>query len=148
LRQKENHNNNGMDMSIICLRRLSSDETHVTFAGAKHTMYYTDVEKKGEIFELKGTRKAIGGIQNDNTVFENHTLTLKKGSWIYTGTDGLPDQNNAKRKRFGEKRIKEIILQHNHESAKAQKIMLEQALHTHMEETEQRDDILWIGFQL
>ncbi len=148
LSQKENQNNNGMDMSVICLESMSKDEILVTFAGAKQTIYYTDTENKAQIFELKGTRKAIGGIQNESISFENQTITLKKGSWIYTGTDGLPDQNNVQRKRLGEKRLKELILQYHHQPAEIQKEAFEQALYAHMSQTEQRDDILWVGFRL
>ncbi len=146
LRQKENNNNNGMDMSIICLEKLPTNETLLTFSGAKHTIYC--IESEGKITELKGTRKAIGGHQNQAIDFENHTLVLQKGSWVYTGSDGLPDQNNVKRKRFGEQRIKELILQNYQTSIETQKTAIQQALQTHMANTEQRDDILWIGFQV
>jgi serine phosphatase RsbU (regulator of sigma subunit) len=148
LRQKENKNNNGMDMSIVCLEHTSPTETRLTFAGAKHSIYYIEAGKENEIFELKGTRKAIGGQQNEETHFENKIITLSKGSWVYTGSDGLPDQNNTKRKRFGEQRIKEILIAQHTQPAPIQKEALEQALEAHMSETEQRDDILWIGFEI
>lgn len=148
LRQEDNNNHNGMDMSIICIEKPHEAVSRVTFAGAKQTLYYTLPEKAGEIFELKGTRKAIGGLQRASIRFENHEVELPKGSWIYTGSDGFADQNDEKRKKFSEKRIKDIIAQHQHETAETQKAVLEQELHEHMQNTEQRDDILWIGFQL
>ncbi len=148
LRQKETGNNNGMDMSIICMEKTNNKPIKITFSGAKHSLYYITPENKENIQEIKGTRKAIGGEQNENTVFENTVIDLPKNSWVYVGTDGLTDQNNVCRKKFGDKALKQILLDNNHLSAQNQKKLLEKALDLHSHQTEQRDDILFIGFQI
>ncbi len=146
LRQKETHNNSGMDMSLVCIER---EETYsqLTFAGAKQSLYFI-YDEKGTIEELKGDRKAIGGEQNQEKFFTNHNIQLKKGTWIYMGSDGLYDQNNPKRKRLGEKLLKEILLRNHHFPPLKQRQLLENALNEHQQNAEQRDDILWIGVKL
>jgi len=44
--------------------------------------------------------------------------------------------------------LKTLLLDNHYLSAKEQKQLLEQALTAHKEDAEQRDDILWIGFEV
>ena len=144
LKQKYTHNNNGMDAVVISLEKRGSQEKLI-FAGAKNNIL---LWTNNEIKELKGTRKSIGGIQNEEIQFENQESILQKGDLIYLGSDGLEDQNNSKRKKFGRNRIKSIIQENHHLSLSEQKQKFEQALGQHIEGTLQRDDILWMGVRL
>jgi serine phosphatase RsbU (regulator of sigma subunit) len=93
-------------------------------------------------------RKAIGGIQNEVTVFQNQTIELPAGSLIYMGSDGYIDQNNEKRARLGEKKLKELLNQNQNQPLSDQKQLLETELANQMLNTSQRDDILLLGFRL
>jgi serine phosphatase RsbU (regulator of sigma subunit) len=64
------------------------------------------------------------------------------------GSDGLPDQNNRSRKRLGENRLVELLEQMRKLTFEAQKQNIETVLNEHMEGTSQRDDMLWVGFEV
>lgn len=146
LRQKDIQNNNGMDMSLVCIEKKGGNN-FLSFAGAKQSLYFIS-DEKNIIEELKGDRKAIGGEQNDKKQFTSQSIELKKGTWIYIGSDGLYDQNDVRRKRLGEKRLKETLLCNYHLTPLQQKQQIEKILDEHQKDTEQRDDILWIGVRI
>ena len=58
------------------------------------------------------------------------------------------DQNNIKRVRFGRNNFHQILSKNLHLPFANQQMALEKALNAHMKGTEQRDDILCIGFKL
>ena len=144
LKQKETNNNSGMDAVVITLED-SQDQKLLSFSGAKNNLYYFS---DGDLHELKGTRKSIGGIQNESTQFEEHKVSIYPGDMIYLGTDGLEDQNNMKRKKFGKKRLKQLLSSLANLPVSEQKNHIEEALRHHMSGVEQRDDILWIGLKV
>lgn len=143
LRQKETGNNNGMD-AVALSYEIQPEAISLTFAGAKNNLRYT-LPESPEIQVIKGTRKAIGGQQNEEIDFENHLLQLPRGSTIYVGSDGYEDQNNVKRRRFGSRKLTALLEEHNKEPLTTQKNVLEEALKQHMQGTLQRDDILLMG---
>lgn len=144
LKQSYSENNYGMDISIISLEE-QVNQYKLIFAGAKNNLL---IWTKNGLKELKGSRKAIGGIQNKNKKFENKEIILEQGDLIYLGSDGLEDQNNIKRKKFGKNRIKEIINKVHDLPLKEQQKRFDLALAKHMQDTNQRDDILWMGIKL
>lgn len=147
LKQAKTGNNNGMDIALLSIERLENDNTKIAFCGAKRPLYYIENGQK-ELKELKETRKSIGGIQNKDRKFETQEIVLSKNSLIYLGSDGLEDQNNLKRKKFGVKRIKGILEENAQLSLSQQKEVIENALKNHMKDTLQRDDILWMGIRM
>ena len=149
LNQKHAQNNNGMDIGILVMEQGNNTNLQFTYAGAKRPLYFIDSEKQElDIQEIKGARKAIGGIQNDSVKFENHKFELAKNSFIYLSSDGLTDQNNIKRKRLGKKAVFKVLKDTHHKSLSIQKKALLSLLDQHMEGTEQRDDILWLGVKV
>jgi serine phosphatase RsbU (regulator of sigma subunit) len=75
-------------------------------------------------------------------------LTLPKGALLYLGSDGLVDQNNPQQKKFGMERLEVFLASHAALPMALQKRELAQALDEHMQDIEQRDDILWMGVRL
>lgn len=146
LRQEETNNHSGMDAVVISLKQKAEDYK-LTFSGAKNELWYFTPDND-EIKILKGTRKSIGGYQNTNKAFENTVVTLPKNSLLYTGSDGLQDQNNEKRISFGKERLKHLIIGIKDLNLREQKDQIEQTLNNYMQNTEQRDDILCIGFRV
>ena len=147
LRQEETGNNNGMDIVVLRLDDLGEQQTKVTFSGAKNPLFYIE-SGQTEIKTLQGDRRSIGGDQNENTPFTNQEVVLTKGSLLYLGSDGLVDQNNLKRKRFGSKKLIRILQGSCEQDLAQQKASMIQALEEHMAETTQRDDILYIGMKI
>ena len=147
LKQDSTKNNNGMDMSVLVMEDYGKGLTLGRYAGAKTSMFFK-YPKDTEVIEVKGNRRAIGGIQNLSTPFETREIIFSPGTQIYMGSDGYVDQNNKKRKRFGEKSLKKLLAHLSQSPLNKQKEMLEAKLNEHMYGTQQRDDILLIGFKI
>ncbi|WP_299464519.1 7TM diverse intracellular signaling domain-containing protein [uncultured Microscilla sp.] len=147
LRQKISNDRNGMDIGLCLIENVDNTRSLLTFAGAKRPLYYWHAQKGG-IVELKGTPKAIGGIQRQDISFANQYLHLPAGSIIYLSSDGYVDQNNPQRKKLGKRRFIELLQSCIHLSLSTQCILFEEELLSHMQESEQRDDILMVGIQM
>jgi serine phosphatase RsbU (regulator of sigma subunit) len=137
-----------MDAAIVVLEKLPDGNTHINYAGARRPLYYASANNELKIEQIKGSRKSIGGHQNKEVLFENHTLSLPSNSVIYLGSDGLADQNNKQRKKFGAKKLESLLQEIVSLSLEEQKTRIEKALDDHMLGTSQRDDILWMGIRL
>ena len=148
LSQKYNNVNNGMDAIVVSISPSEQTDFAIQFAGAKNSIYYTNYLNKKEVIEIKGTRRGIGGYQNEAISFENHKFSLPKGSRLYLGSDGFIDQNNFKRKKFGVARFKQLITTLDQVTIENQKEVFEKALNQHSIDTLQRDDILLFGIEL
>ncbi len=146
LKQDTTDNTDGMD---VCLISLTKDNSHcLHFSGAKRPLYYY-IEKDKEWKEIKGDRKGIGGrSKKQDEPFTDHELCLKNGDRIFLSSDGIVDQNNQERKRFGSKKIKEILQKNASLEIEEQVGELERALLAYMNQTEQRDDITFIGAKI
>jgi len=146
LHQEQTGNNNGMDAVVLHLS-TEGETINATFCGAKNSLYYLlpDTEK---VLKLAGDRKGVGGLQNERIQFQNQSLSLPKGSMLYFGSDGLEDQNNEQRKRVGETKLMALLSEMSTLSIEAQKVFLENFLAMYMQNTKQRDDILWMGVRL
>ena len=113
-------------------------------------MYYFD-QKTQAIETVKGSKKAIGGVimgrlkQKENVQFENSVLTLNDGDILYLTTDGLVDQANPNRKKFGTTYLLEWLTNHAKLPLEEQRELLTKALQDHQQTAEQRDDITFIG---
>ncbi len=147
LRQEDTHNNFGMDMALLSWRQVDDESFKITFCGAKNDLYYISSQDNA-LKKLKGDRRAIGGEQNESIPFTDQELHLPKGSMVYLGTDGLEDQNDPKRKRFGRKSLEDLLISHHQKPLHEQQEILEEALDKHKLGSPQRDDILWMGFRL
>ena len=137
----------GMDLAVFTLQPHTPTEAQLTFAGAKINLYYIHFPYR-EFKSLAGSRKPIGGESFDHLSFQNQKVILSKGAMVYVGSDGLADQNNHRRRRFGTKLLYELLKENAHLSAAKQQEILEEALEIHMHKSEQRDDILWLGMRL
>jgi serine phosphatase RsbU (regulator of sigma subunit) len=154
LRQAETGNMSGMDIGVAVLEPTTENNTQVTenqtlihFAGAKRPLYYVK-SSKTEVEKLNGTRKSIGGISEEKSHFINEQVILPQNSVIYLGSDGYTDQNDVKRAKFSEKRFLSLLSTIQSQTLAEQKQSLEQALDAHMQNTEQRDDILVVGIRV
>ncbi len=147
LRQAEANSGDGMVISMASIEKKPDNMFNITFAAAKQNIYY--IEEDGEMKTIKGDRKSIGGWQRESyRTFSDQTIQLKKGTKIYFTTDGILDNPNPRRKRFGEKYLKHIIMENYNLPFDTQKQILAERLAAHQQDADQRDDITVIGIQL
>jgi serine phosphatase RsbU (regulator of sigma subunit)/ligand-binding sensor domain-containing protein len=147
LHQEEEANKDGMDVCLVCFEApLRQDTAKISFAGAKRNLYITKPD--GQVRELKGSRKLIGGLSSGHHRFETHQTILTKGDCIYLTTDGYVDQNNNKRESFTTYRFKELISKIQAKPCAEQKMILDNTLAEHQGQEEQRDDITIIGIKI
>jgi phosphate/phosphite/phosphonate ABC transporter binding protein len=147
LQQEESHNNYGMDLLVISMEKQDENHTKIIFSGAKTDLMYLPANEK-KIQFLYGDRRSIGGEQNVKIAFTNQEIVLERGSLVYVGSDGLVDQNDVKRKRFGTHNLTRHLEQYAHLELHQQKSMLQKTLSLCMSGTVQRDDIMWMGFKV
>jgi serine phosphatase RsbU (regulator of sigma subunit) len=138
--EEEKKITDGMDLSIIAV-----GEDEITWAGAKHHLWYIQA---GELQEIRGSKFPIGGTLYKTKVFEQHTLTYQQGTVFYMHTDGYIDQMNAERQRYMSKRLKTFLQEIYTHDLETQKTLLLQNLQTWQGEENQLDDILVAGIRL
>ena len=144
LRQKETDNSDGMDMCFISIELKTNK---ITFSGAKRPLFFYNTKTK-ELNEIKGNRISIGGVRKTTEVFNNHIIQAETGDIFYLSSDGLTDQNNLERKRFGSSKLKEIIINNISLPMQQQKEIIEDELNNFQKDEEQRDDITLIGIKI
>ncbi len=144
LRQETTDNNDGMDMAV-CVLEKDGDSYHITYSGAKSDLYYFS-NKDNDITILSSERRSIGGTKQKrgNIMFTDKDFYLYKDDIMWLATDGIIDQNNSERKRFGTPRFIELLKNIKNLPLKEQKRLIEEALEKYQGEEEQRDDItIW-----
>ncbi len=136
----------GMDVAIC---RVNYEKGVVSFSGAHRPLIVLDGD---ELTEVKGSRRAIGGMPKGKkpfAPFENHTMPLKKGTRYFIYSDGLPDQlNHDDSAKFNNKRIKEIIYENRHQDMRSIINEMDKAFLKFKDGATQLDDVLLIGFEI
>jgi serine phosphatase RsbU (regulator of sigma subunit) len=137
----------GMDIALCSIPTKINKQEEITikFAGANRPIWIVKNNTK-ELIEYKATKHAIGGLTEDNQIFDQHEITLNKGDVFYLFSDGFADQfGGVNKKKLMTKKFKEILVEISAMEIKAQ----QKYLHDFMEEwkgdVEQIDDILVIG---
>ncbi len=146
LNQRRSDNNDGMDVCLVKVDKQEQSQYQVTFAGAKRPLFYYKRET-GKVQMIKGDRKPIGGkrAMQSPVEFKNKYLTLSANDIIYLTTDGMIDQNNPKRKRFGTPRFLDLLNEVKDFDLEKQQDYIEKTLRDFMADQPQRDDITIMG---
>ncbi len=145
LKQRETDNCNGLDITIVKIKRHDTT-ADLTIAGAKSYFAYYQNDTQTTTL-VKGTRKSIGGIESSLN-FEDRELSLAQGDRIYLSSDGFIYQNNPDRKCFGSQRFTEIINQSANSPISEQKEIIENKLAQWQQDQPQRDDICVVALQM
>ncbi len=135
----------GMDIAVTAFDRKNGT---LTFAGANRPCWFIGADNTMQ--ELKGTKHAIGGLQNDAApVFENHALPATQVKAVYLTSDGYADQFGGENgKKFMTKNLKALLERHSHENAQTQLMVLANNLDAWKMNREQVDDVCVIGIRL
>lgn len=147
LRQSETDNNDGMDVAFCRIENTGGSYT-ITYSGARRPLYYKT--NGNPIDYLKGDRKSIGGYKaaRQKNKFTEKTLNLSSGDKMYMFSDGITDQNNNERKKYGRQRLEELIENSQSEQMKEQEEKIRNDFKSFMGVEDQRDDITLIGIKL
>jgi serine phosphatase RsbU (regulator of sigma subunit) len=139
----------GMD-AVICIFNLEKNIVEYCAANNPIIILEPNENNSFDLIELKPDKMPVG-ISHDNT-YKPFTLgktDLKKGSLIYTFTDGYVDQfGGPKGKKFMNKQLRELLLTIANLSMSDQKEKLETVIENWRGNTEQTDDILIIGIRV
>jgi len=148
LRQNETENADGMDVCLICFEDIRK-KNKVIFTGAKRPLIVFR-NQTSTIEEIKGDRLSIGGSKNENrdAEFTNNQIDLNDGDMLFLSSDGITDQNNPERKRYGSQRLNDLIIKIVHDPLTQQKERIETDLKSFQQDAEQRDDITLIGIKI
>ncbi|MES2593211.1 MAG: tetratricopeptide repeat protein [Bacteroidota bacterium] len=135
----------GMDIALCA---IDVENRIVKYAGANRPIW---IVRKGqnEVDEIKATKKAIGGLTEDNEYFDSHELKLQQGDTFYICTDGYADQfGKLTGKKLMTKKLKEVIIEIQNKPMKEQELYLDNFVENWKAGAEQVDDILIIGIQM
>jgi serine phosphatase RsbU (regulator of sigma subunit) len=135
----------GMD---IALCSVNTENRILSYAGANRPLW---IIRKGQtvVEEIKATKKAIGGLTDDNQHFETHELQLQQGDTFYLFSDGYADLFSGKSgKKLTTKKLRQVLIEIQHNTMPEQKEYLDNYAESWKAEAEQIDDILIIGIRL
>jgi serine phosphatase RsbU (regulator of sigma subunit) len=118
----------------------------VHFAGAGGSLLHG---RPGQpVARLRGSRRAIGGTWAWQEAFRQETFLVPRGGVIYLGSDGIGDQGDAARKKFGTPRLLALLSEMDGLPMAEQGRRVADALDAFQGEAEQRDDITLLGIRL
>ncbi|MBA3662678.1 MAG: SpoIIE family protein phosphatase [Bacteroidetes bacterium] len=145
--KSEKNVKDGMDISLVSIKRSKNSALEITWAGANNPVY---ILSGGSIKEIKGDKFPVGAyIDDEPRHFKTHELSLQPSDRIYIFSDGLPDQfGGPDNKKYKYKRLKEQLLNSCNLPLKEQKDFIRNDLKSWQGTNEQVDDILIIGFEV
>ena len=143
LSNDKHSSNDGMD---IVMMAFNLKNKVLDFSGGMNSIF---VFRNGELTRYKGDRFSIGDDGKENKQFNEHQIQLQKGDIVYTFTDGYQDQfGGEKGKKFMQKRLLNLLIQHASEPLEKQKEILDDHLKKWMKGYDQVDDISVLGFKV
>ncbi len=150
LKQEENKNHDGMDISI-CTLNLAHKK--LLYAGAMNPLYYvqTNENKQAQLVEVKADKKNIGGHQKEiERVFTSHEISIDQPTTFYIFSDGYQDQFGGENgRKFMVKQFRELLFSVHHLPIVEQHEALNQTITAWMgAKHKQIDDILVMGIRL
>ena len=142
--QKASQSNDGFECGACY---ISGDKQTMCFAGAGFPLFILD---GNDVTIVKGDRKSIGyrNIPQDIT-FTTHSIALSPHATYYMTSDGVLDQvGGEKRRCFGKKRFKALLLAIKELPLSQQELEISNAVKVYQGKERRRDDVSVIGFRL
>jgi PAS domain-containing protein/serine phosphatase RsbU (regulator of sigma subunit) len=140
----ESESDDGLELGICHIDTYSGE---MLFAGARFFLWQL---KDNEIIEIKGDKKGIGYCHIDQmTSFETKQIDKTAGMSFYMTSDGLIDQiGGVKKRSFGKKRIRQLILDSSELTMEQQKDHILREFARYQGDQERRDDVTVFGFRV
>ncbi|SMG48576.1 Serine phosphatase RsbU, regulator of sigma subunit [Marivirga sericea] len=144
LRQEQSDNRDGMDVSI-CV--WDKKKNAVEFSGANHSLIY--IQNK-QLYQIKGNKTTMGLDEGKNVKdFRSHEISLVGDTCFYLFSDGYVDQfGGEKDKKFMIKNFRELLSSIHMKHMETQGIIIRETIEDWMQEAEQVDDMLVLGFRI
>lgn len=141
--------NDGIDITLCRIDKLFASDYNVTFCGTGSSIYICR-SSSGEIIRIRGGRRQ--SVMNNDTKtpvsFGNHSFSLGKNDSLIMISDGIIDQNNPDRKRFGTPLLIETLKNNINNSARNTGDNIKKCLINFMNGEPQRDDITVLGIKI
>ncbi len=142
LKQDITLNNDGID-GAICRIEKWGEKSKITYSGAKVSAFYWQDDK---ITELKADRFSVGGSrQKHEKDFTEQVIFLQSNDILYISSDGLYDQHNHLKQKYGRQRFMQTLAKIAHLPLSEQGDFLNKDLEEHQGNQFQRDDITVLG---
>jgi len=119
--------------------QLNPETGDMTYVNAGHNpplLYRADQDL---LTELTSTGMALGVMED--TSFEQRTVRLNAGDFVFLYTDGVTEALDTQRREFGEERLQRVILDKRHAPAAEMVARLEQALREFVGASSPADDV-------
>ena len=149
LRQDFTENQDGLEIILCKIEQKYEGHTEICFSGSKINMIlFNAITERMEVF--KSDRRIIGGLKHkveEHVPFSNKIVSVQANDTIYLSTDGIIDQNNPERKRFGSRNlIASLYKGSGHCMDEQGKLLHSRIEHWKLSEN-QRDDITVLGIR-
>ncbi len=140
---KKSKSNTGFNGGVVYINKKTKN---ISYSGAYVDLMYIEYKK---ICLIPANKNSIGYKNCDaDYKYEEYTIETSDNFKIYLSTDGFFNQLGGKKNyRFGKKRFKEMIEENHNKSFKEQKEIYIQTLADYQGDSEQVDDISFIGFK-
>ena len=143
LKQEITLSHDGMDIAI-CV--ISTTTNIIEYAGAKRPICYYNNE---HFIELVPNKFSIGGLENNNSVFNKQIIELKSGNKVFMFTDGITDQfDSSNKKKITRKGFENKLSLLANKPLKTIKKDLKDYLKDWQGNNMQTDDILVFSFEI
>lgn len=135
--------NDGMDIAFCT---IDLKNKNMMYAGANRPLF---IEREKKLIEFKPDKISIGGIDNNEIQFTNHSISIKTGDRIFLFSDGYTDQFSEKTdKKITMKRLRELFLQSSNLPFDEQKEFIISFFENWKGNQEQTDDVLVMCIQI
>jgi serine phosphatase RsbU (regulator of sigma subunit) len=146
LGEGKNKSMDGMDIALCRVQFNNDKPIELVFSGAKRPIYYHKNGTPGlELIECD--HKSIGGFSTKEVSFTNKTIPVTPGDIVILFSDGVIDQQNFERNRFGSKKLETLIIENIENPLSMMKENIVNAFKNFMKDEEQRDDATLIGIK-
>jgi len=141
---KDGESDDGMDIGVC---RVEPEAGRLVYAGAKFSLFRVNGE---DVEEIKGDKASVGYRKVPlEQSYANHEIAVAEGDCFFLSTDGLTDQvGGPKRRMFGKKRVKDLLLELAGRPMPEQRDRLYQSFVDYQGEQIRRDDLSVFGFRL
>ena len=141
--QKRGDSDDGLEMGLCY---IAPRNRKMVFGGARFSLF---VAADGDVTEIKGDKKYGLGYRATphNTSFSNRNIEIGAARTFYMTSDGLIDQiGGPKRRSFGKKRFKRLLLEIDSKPWNERGGCLLEALEHYQGDERRRDDVSVLGF--
>lgn len=142
-RDESAESKDGMDIVFL---KFDFSKNELTYSAANNGFYL--VNPKGELKEFDPDKMPIG-VYGEMNSFKQQTVSLEKGSMIYTFTDGFADQFGGEAgKKFKYAQFEKLLLENSLTTAETQKQRVITAFSNWKKDYEQVDDVCLSGIRV